>query len=209
MDGFVMKKRIFYIGLALLLAAVLGCAGLLMQQRALADKLVRFHVVADSDSPRDQALKLAVRDALLDVLEPLSNRSETRDQMLGALQRSLPALQKAAEQTLRRLGCEDAVEISLGEERFPTRDYPTFTLPAGRYTALRVRLGSAKGHNWWCVCFPGLCSAACTDELEAIAAGAGFTEGELRFITGKEPYVLRFKVLEWLEYIRGRLGGGA
>ena len=129
--------------------------------------------------------------------------------MLDALQRALPALQKTAEQTLRRLDCDDHVDVSVGEEGFPTRYYPTFALPAGRYTALRVRLGSAAGHNWWCVGFPGLCSAACTDELEAIAAGAGFTEGELRFITGKEPYVLRFKVLEWLEYVRGRLGGGA
>ena len=197
-----MKKKLLLWALALILAAAVGCAGLLAQQRALADKLVRFHVVADSDTPRDQALKLAVRDALLKTLEPLSKNAETRAQMLETLRRSLPALKKAAEQTLRRLGCNTPVEISLCEEAFPTRYYPTFALPAGRYTALRVRLGSARGHNWWCVCFPSLCSATCTDELDAVAAGAGFTKGELNFITGREPYVIRFKVLEWLAALR-------
>ena len=202
-----MKKKLLLWALALILAAAVGCAGLLAQQRALADKLVRFHVVADSDSPRDQALKLAVRDALLKTLEPMSKNAETRAQMLETLQRSLPALKKAAEQTLRRLGCNTPVEISLCEEAFPTRNYPTFALPAGRYTALRVRLGSARGHNWWCVCFPSLCSATCTDELDAVAAGAGFTQGELNFITGREPYVIRFRVLEWLAALRR--GSGA
>ena len=200
-----MKKKLLYTGMALLLAAAVGCAGVLMQQRALADKLVRFHVVAASDAPRDQALKLAVRDALLQALEPLSQQAESKSQMLELLQKALPALQKTAGQTLRRLGCDDIVEISLGEEPFPTRFYATFALPAGRYTALRVRLGGAEGHNWWCVCFPSLCSAACVEELDAVAAGAGFSEEELRLITGKEPYVIRFKVLEWLEALRARL----
>ena len=209
MDGFVMKKRFCCIGLALILAAAAGCAGLLAQQRALADKLVRFHVVAASDSPRDQALKLAVRDDLLKVLEPLSKNAETKAQMLESLQRSLPALKKAAERTLRRLGCDDPVEVSVGEEGFPTRYYPTFALPAGRYTALRVRLGSAAGHNWWCVCFPGLCSAACVDELDAVAAGAGFSDEELDLITGRKSYEIRFKVLEWLEALRRRAAGEA
>ena len=204
-----MKKKLLYTGMALLLAAAVGCAGVLMQQRALADKLVRFHVVAASDAPRDQALKLAVRDALLEALEPLSQQAESKSQMLELLQKALPALQKTAGQTLRRLGCDDIVEISLGEEPFPTRFYATFALPAGRYTALRVRLGGAEGHNWWCVCFPSLCSAACVEELDAVAAGAGFSEEELRLITGKESYVIRFKVLEWLEALRARLAHAA
>ncbi len=204
-----MKKSIRYVGLALLLAAVLGCTGLLLQQRALAEKLVRFHVVADSDDPRDQALKLAVRDDLLKVLEPLSEAAETKAQMLEQLRQSIPALQKTAEQTLRRLGCDDTVEISLTEEGFPTRYYETFALPAGRYTALRVRLGSAAGHNWWCVCFPSLCSAACMDELDAVAAGAGFSEEELALITERKPCAIRFKVLEWLESLRRRAAGEA
>ena len=129
--------------------------------------------------------------------------------MLDALQRALPALQKTAGRTLRRLGCTVPVEISLGEERFPTRYYETFALPAGRYTALRVRLGSAAGHNWWCVCFPSLCSAACVDELDAVAAGAGFSDGELDLITGRKSYAIRFKVLEWLEALRRRAAGEA
>ena len=204
-----MRKKLLFAGVALILAAVVGCAGLLLQQRALSDKIVRFHVVAASDSPRDQALKLAVRDALLEALEPLSQQAESKAQMLEALRQALPALQKTAGQTLRRLGCDDPVEISLGEESFPTRFYATFALPAGRYTALRVRLGRAEGHNWWCVCFPSLCSAACVEELDGVAAGAGFSDAELRLITGREPYAIRFKVLEWLEALRRRAAGEA
>ena len=204
-----MKKRMMLLGLALLLAAAVGCLGLLAQQRALSEKLVRFHVVADSDDPRDQELKLAVRDELLKVLEPLSQQAQTKGQMLELLRQALPTLKKTAEQTLRRFGCNDPADISLGEESFPTRYYPTFALPAGRYAALRVRLGSAEGHNWWCVCFPSLCSAACVDELDAVAAGAGFSDEELRLITGRESYVIRFKVLEWLESLRRRAAGEA
>ena len=147
--------------------------------------------------------------AFLAALSTKSARAETRDEMLDALRQSLPGLKKTAALTLRRFGCDDPVEISLGVEGFPTRYYPTFALPAGRYTALRVRLGSAAGHNWWCVCFPGLCSAACVEELDAVAAGAGFSDEELRLITGREPYVIRFKVLEWLESLRRRAAGEA
>lgn len=197
-----MRKKLILTGLALVLAALLGCTGLLIQQRALADKLIRFHVVADSDAEADQSNKLAVRDALLDTLAPMAKRTQTRAEMLHVLRDSLPQLKAQAEQTLRRLGCADAVEVSLGREIYPTRVYETFSLPAGPYTSLQVRIGSARGHNWWCVCFPTLCQSACAEDLEAVAAGAGFTNKEIRLITEADHYEIRFKVLEWLAKLR-------
>ncbi len=199
-----MKKKFLLAGLALLLSAGIGCAGLLAQQHALADKLIRFHVVADSDSSEDQARKLAVRDALLEELEPLTQRCTDRAQMLEALRKALPALRARAVQTLRALGCADGVTVSLGKELFPTRIYETFALPAGPYTAVRVRIGSARGRNWWRVCFPTLCRSACAKDLEAVAAGAGFTDKEIRLITEADHYEIRFKVLEWLTALRRR-----
>ena len=187
-----MRKKLILTGLALVLAALLGCAGLLIQQRALAAKLIRFHVVADSDAEADQSNKLAVRDALLDTLAPMAKRTQTRAEMLHVLRDSLPQLKAQAEQTLRRLGCADAVEVTLGREIYPTRVYETFSLPAGPYTSLQVRIGSARGHNWWCVCFPTLCQSACAEDLDFSADGesqGGFSEilKRAKLLNGKDP----------------------
>ncbi len=197
-----MKKRLLFAGTTLLLVGIIGCSVLCAQQRTLADKLIRFHVVADSDSAEAQALKLTVRDALLEELEPFCLKAESRDEMLNLLKEALPELKEKAEKTLRQLGCNDSVEVSLKPERFPTRFYDTFTLPAGKYMSLLVRLGSGQGHNWWCVCFPSLCSSACTEDLEAIATSAGFTDEEIEWITDSDHYVLRFKLLEWLAALK-------
>ena len=90
--------------------------------------------------------------------------------------------------------------MSLGPELFPTRDYETFSLPAGRYTALRVTIGEGQGHNWWCVVYPALCLSASAGELEAAAQAAGLSDGEIALITGESGgYELKFKALEWLE----------
>lgn len=194
-----MKKRMLFIGVSLLFAAALYCGGLVAQQRVLADKLIRFHVVADSDSVRDQSLKLSVRDDLIEMLSPLSQQAQSRDEMLVHLNRALPSIKAQAEKTLRAQGSTVPVEVTLQEEPFPTRYYDTFALPAGNYVSLRVRLGSGTGKNWWCVCFPALCRSACTQDMEAVAAGAGFTEDEIEWMTNSDRYVIRFKLLEWIE----------
>lgn len=199
-----MKKRLLAAGLCLCIAAAAVCGRLVAKQRALAGKLIRFHVVAASDSEGDQARKLAVRDALLQRLEPLSRQAQSREQMAALLQDSLPQLKADAESTLRQHGCTDPVTVCLQNEAFPTRYYDTFALPAGEYLSLRVKIGDAAGHNWWCVCFPTLCSAACSDSLATVAAGAGFTDGEIDWITNCDRYEIRFKVLEWLQALRDR-----
>lgn len=199
-----MKKALICVFFGLVLVSSALCLSLTARQEALADKLLRLHVVADSDSPADQALKLRVRDALLETLRPLSAQAQDRDEMAALVTRSLPALKKEAERTLRACGSTDAVAVTLGTEPFPTRFYDTFALPAGNYLSLRVRLGNAEGHNWWCVCFPALCQSACTDEVKLAAAGAGFTQEEIDWITDSGNYEISFKVLEWLEKLRHR-----
>lgn len=196
-----MKKRIFSLVFVSTLAlGLLSCAYLQTQQRQLAEKLIRLHVVANSDSPSDQAVKLRVRDAVLNAAEPVLQAADDPEQALAA---ELPALERAAAEMLRKLGRDELVSVTLQNERFPTRDYETFSLPAGVYRTLRVTIGAGKGHNWWCVVFPTLCTAASFDEFESAAASGGFTDGELRLITGSdEGYVLKFKTLEWLEKLK-------
>ena len=190
-------KRLIIFTAALLAALTATAAALQLDQQTLAGKLIRLHVVANSDSEQDQAVKLQVRDAVLEVTKDL-DREE--------LEQALPNIQAAAEACLRELGCRDAVTVTLGQERFPTRLYENFSLPAGVYTALRVTIGEGEGQNWWCVTFPSICFRATTADLEAAAVSAGFTGEEIALITeANEGYVLKFKLLELLDRLKAWL----
>lgn len=196
-----MKKRWLSLTFAILAVfMVVGGTVLQARQQALAGKLIRLHVVANSDSNYDQAVKLQVRDAVLSETQRLLNDADNPKQ---ALSDGLGEIEAVASERLRALGCEVPVRVTLGKEVFPTREYDTFTLPAGVYESLRVSIGAAEGHNWWCVVFPSICLSASMDELEQAAEAAGITEGELRLITGEsEGYVLKFKVLELLQALK-------
>ena len=196
-----MQKRTLALVLLIVSALTVSvCAALQVQQQRMSEKIIRLHVVANSDSGADQAIKLRVRDAVLAAAEPVLGSADDPEQALAA---ELPALECAAAEMLRALGREESVSVTLQNERFPTRDYETFSLPAGVYRTLRVTIGAGEGHNWWCVVFPTLCTAASLDEFESAAASGGFTDGELRLITGAdEGYVLKFKTLEWLEKLK-------
>ena len=181
---------------ACLAALVCTAAALQSQQQALAEKLIRLHVVANSDTKEDQAVKLQVRDAVLQVTEPMLQSDTQPEQALAA---ALPEIRAAAENCLRANGFSYPVKVSLGMERFPTRVYEGFSLPAGTYRSLRVTIGAGEGQNWWCVVFPSICFRATAAELEQAVTAAGFTEEEVRLITEDgEGYVLKFKALELL-----------
>ena len=181
-----------------MLAAIAMCLCAVSQarQQQLAQKLIRLHVVANSDTAEDQRVKLLVRDAVLrataDVLEEETDPEE-------ALQNGLPAIEQAANETLSRLGSGDTAKVSLRRELFPTRDYETFRLPAGVYRTLRVTIGAGEGHNWWCVVFPALCLPANAEDFEAVCEAAGFTEGEISVLTEETGEIeVEFKTLELL-----------
>ena len=195
-----MKRNVFHFVCMLLAVAVLACGFVLgKEQQALADKLIRLHVVANSDSAYDQQVKLQVRDAVLSEADRLL---EGADDPRSALEAGLPQIENAANRCLERLGSPYRAAASMAEELFPTREYETFSLPAGRYTALRVTIGSGEGHNWWCVVFPSLCMPA-SGSLEEAAEAAGLTEGEIRLITEDSAgYELKFKSMEWLQALK-------
>ncbi len=196
-----MRRKIVILCLLTALLSLWSLAVLVQaEQIAVADRLIRFHVVANSDSEADQAQKLALRDALLPEVAALTAGCETRDEALLALQRGLPQLQRAAEALLQSDGCSDPVRLSLQPEAFPRRDYPTFSLPAGRYEALRAVIGEGQGHNWWCVAFPALCLPATTEDLACAAAAAGFSDAQTDLLTGSSIEIeLKFKLLDLLQ----------
>lgn len=192
----------FVLAAALVAAALtMTVTALQQEQAALAEKLIRLHVVANSDSEMDQQLKLQVRDAVLNKAEQVVQYAEDP---AAALQAALPLLKETAETCLRKCGSTQAAEVSLKYERFPTRAYETFSLPAGVYPSLRIVLGEGKGHNWWCVVFPSVCLRA-VSQVEAAAVSAGFSEGEIHMITHPEEYVFKFKILELLQQLQNWL----
>ncbi len=182
--------------LVLAAALTLFCSWLGGYRECLSGKLLRLHVVANSDSDADQALKLEVRDAVLDCAAGyLENVSDVRaaEQVLGA---HLAELAGAGQAVVREKGYDYAVRASLGTSHFPTKTYDGFALPAGDYRALRVTIGAGEGRNWWCVVFPALCVSAAS-EWQDTAVSGGLSGEDVRLMAEEdEGYVLRFKCLE-------------
>ena len=196
-------KRLHIWESALLMAfavtLLMGCCAS-AGRAALADRVLRLHVVANSDSEADQTVKLQVRDAVLAQAEPLLKGVTDRAAAETILEPRLEELRLTARDTLEAAGFSDNVTVTLADQWFPTKDYGSFALPAGRYRALKVVIGEGKGQNWWCVVFPPLCMASVTEEMTAAAAQAGLTEQQVALITGQDGgYVLKFKAIEWWE----------
>lgn len=168
----------------------------------LYDNIIRLHVLANSDSESDQALKLKVRDGILDTVSDVLDGVCDRTEAEVILCDNLALIEHAANGVLDELGSEYTATVTLTKEAYPTREYEGFTLPAGTYTSLRVLIGAAKGQNWWCVLYPKLCvtserAATVIDETELIEAG--LTPSQVRIITGNTPdVVIKFRFLEFL-----------
>ena len=185
--------------LALLVFGVLPVHG----EEEIYSKVVRLHVLANSDSKEDQAVKLAVRDAILNVTVPLLQDCQTREEAVLLLEENRELLTQTAQTVLREQGFDDAVHIEMGLEDYPTRTYDSLCFPAGEYVSMRVELGDAEGQNWWCCLFPPLCLDTATvgkQTAEDACISVGFTPTQYKIITesDKPVYRARFKILEWM-----------
>ena len=196
-------KRI--LTLSVMAALLLLCVGFLPVQgeEEIYNKVVRLHVLANSDSEEDQAVKLAVRDAILDVTVPLLQDCQTQEEAIARLEENHPLFLQVAQTVLRERGFDDTVLIEMGLEDYPTRTYDSLCFPAGEYISMRVSLGEGEGQNWWCCLFPPLCLGAATvnaDVAEDACISVGFTPTQYKIITesDKPVYRARFKVLEFL-----------
>ena len=196
--------RIWELALMLGLACALIVGVQTLRTRdEISDKVVRLHVLANSDSEEDQALKLRVRDRVLERTTVLLEQSADRREAEGYLRGDLLELERIAAEEIAAAGFAYPVTAELTDTAFPTREYDGFTLPAGEYLALRIVIGEGAGQNWWCVVYPPLCTAAASD-VSAAALAAGFSDGEVRLITEQEGYALRFKAVELWEEVRNK-----
>ena len=163
---------------------------------------MRLHVLANSDSDADQALKLDVRDAVLAQANTYLADCHSTQQAKEVLSQHLQPLADTAAQTIAQQGYDYPVKVSLERTYFPTKVYADFSLPAGEYQGLRVEIGQAEGHNWWCVVFPPLCFSSVSEQSEA-ALRSGLTEDDLALLTGEDQgYVFRFQCLEWFGQLK-------
>ena len=201
-----MKRHIRRIALVAFMVICVYGWGIVTDSRALHDQLLRLHVVGASDSKEDQDVKLLVRDAVLasleEGLEDLTDPQEAYDYVSGML----PKVETAANRCLEAAGFSDTVTVSLTEEAFPTREYDTFSLPAGVYKALRIVIGEGEGRNWWCVVFPQLCMGT-EEEFVETANVAGIDDTLTQTLEGE--YEIRFWLLEKLGEMKNHLFGSS
>ncbi|MCD8021382.1 MAG: stage II sporulation protein R [Clostridiales bacterium] len=168
---------------------------------AIYDTTLRFHVRAASDSAFDQELKLIVRDAVLDDIKVAADQAESAEALEMEIAGRLKEVAGVAACVLREKGSENEVKVSMTKERFPLRIYGGVVFPAGEYRALRVDIGAAEGHNWWCAIYPELCyntegQSGLSDKGETDMEES-ISESERNVIScGKVRF--RFKILEWL-----------
>ena len=201
-----MRKCLNRMGICLLVAAVVWMVMLVADRQKLREELIRFHVVAASDSQEDQTVKLQVRDAVIEALQQEMQNLTDVEQAKAYLAENLPKIESIANDVLKQAGFTDTATARLCVEEFATRVYDTFTLPAGLYESLRIIIGDGEGQNWWCVVFPSLCLPATTEGFEEVACGAGFSDSLTDTLEGEHE--IRFFFLDVLGSVENFLHRG-
>ena len=164
--------------------------------------VLRLHVLANSDSDEDQALKLKVRDTVLSLASQLTSECRSIDEAQSVLDANKEQIRSAALDRVIAEGYDYGVALELDIEEYPTRRYDSLCFPSGEYLSLRVMIGEADGQNWWCVLFPPMClSAASKSEQEDAFISVGLNPDQYQIITetDKTKYNVRFKILEAIE----------
>lgn len=187
---------------ALALTAVFSVVSFGASANGVRGGCIRLHILANSDSDEDQALKLKVRDALLYSGEKIFSGTVSAQEAGAELEKSKDKLKSAAREVIAGEGYQYDTDIYICDEYFTTRSYEDYTLPAGRYRAVKVVIGEGKGRNWWCVMFPPLCLPGfCETEPEAY-----LTENGSKLIQEKPELEPRFMIVEWFEKLCDKIG---
>ncbi|MBE5812194.1 MAG: stage II sporulation protein R [Clostridiales bacterium] len=197
-----MNKKFFIIIFILFISTYYCGVYLYNLQNSISNKVIRFHVIANSDSAFDQSLKLKVRDKTVEYLTPLLANSKNINESREIINRNINNIQNIATETLAAFSDYTAT-VELTNSKFPTKNYGDYSFPAGDYEALKITIGEGNGQNWWCVMFPPLCftdsSIEFTEEsVETLRQNLSNEELELISNSNKPKVQIKFKFLEWL-----------
>lgn len=203
------KKVLWYIlaGMGILMAGFTGYQYKQRQdlQKCIADKVLRFHVIANSDENEDQELKLAVRDAVGAKMEEKLQGAFDKAECEKIVTASMEEIIETAQNVIADAGYEYEVDAFLAETEFPVKTYGEYTFPAGEYEALEVVIGSGSGHNWWCVMYPNMCFSGSVYEIVEDQAGESLKEvlsaEEYEEVLSSGNYEVRFKYLTFLNHL--------
>ena len=201
------KKDSLYITLFFLFS--IACiAGLRYEQRlemqkGIAEKIIRFHVIANSDTKEDQDLKLAVRDAVGIKMSGLLKDAADRSRSAAVIRKNMEDMKQTAEKVIAERGYDSDVDICLTDTDFPVKTYGAYTFPAGNYEALEIVIGAGKGHNWWCVMYPNMCFSdtmyEVIDEDARSSLKRVLSEDEYQQVLASGDYQVKFKSFEILK----------
>lgn len=177
---------------------ILNCVSI---QNSLADKVLRLHILANSNSIFDQELKLEVRDKVVEFLTPKLENSKNLNETKEIISKNLYNIEKVANEIVSKKS-NYKIAVSLNKSIFPTKHYDNISFPAGNYEALKITIGEGNGNNWWCVMFPPLCftnsSAGSFTEASSKVLKENLSKTEYNLINSTEPNVkLKFRILEW------------
>lgn len=198
-------KRIFYLINLIILVSIFLLISIVSYandvSEDLSDNFFRLHILANSDSEEDQALKLKVRDNIITYMNSLSYSGLTKEEAINLTNSHLTAFKEIAEKTIAGEGYTYPVTLEIGNFYFPTKEYGNISLPAGYYDALKIEIGEANGKNWWCSLFPPLCfvdiSAGVIDEEAEMYLKENLSEDEFAIITdNSEDVKFKFKIVE-------------
>lgn len=178
----------------------------------ISNGVFRLHVIANSDSEEDQNLKYKVRDSLLNYMNSLCSNVSSKDEAIALAKKHINDFEDIAKSVISNNGYDYPVSVEIGQYDFPTKEYGDISLPAGFYDALRVKIGSASGHNWWCVMFPPLCfvdvSSGVVPDSSKQLLQENISEEEYNLITdasNNSEINFKFKVVELFENIKIKL----
>ena len=204
-----MKKKILAVCLAAAACVLLSTTiQTKSMQRNMAEKVLRFHVLANSDSREDQALKLKVRDQVGTLMAEKLKDADSLEESERIVKANLNLIENCAADVISAEGYAYPVSAALENCTFPEKTYGTYTFPGGVYEALRVVIGSGEGHNWWCVMYPALCVPnAWSAEGDRQTEQTSFDEAQQDLLEHPEQYRVKLKCVEWLEHVTARLHG--
>ena len=164
-------------------------------QQQIATQVLRFHIRANSDTVADQQKKLRIKQSLLEWLTPILSENTSKSETIQCIRKNLPDIRKEA----TRMAAPEPVTVTLQKEWFPEKTYGTCTFPEGIYDALRVDIGQAKGHNWWCVMFPPMCLPAAEESQELNDV---LSESQMEVVENGDKYQVKFFAVELFEKVK-------
>ncbi|WP_294951945.1 stage II sporulation protein R [uncultured Eubacterium sp.] len=165
----------------------------------ISNKVLRMHVLANSNSIDDQSLKIAVKNNILKSTRELFTDCNNLEESIEIAQSNTELIKASAQEVIKKYNKNYDVKVYVDNEFFDVREYKDFTLPSGNYNTVKVVIGEGKGKNWWCVMYPAVCISACSDDFDK-----ALTKEEKKLITSKK-YIPKFKILEIINKIKNKI----